>query len=123
MLKRFLAPVAMMLLLDACDRLSPNDRRVVGTWVAHTIDSDDYTIVRRNHIFEEVSNLGGEELTLLCLGNWRTEGNDIVTELQPPRRSWPRKGDSQSNIFESTFHRRFPEWASPSCTYFVQVVV
>jgi hypothetical protein len=84
MLKRFLAPVAMMLLLDACDRLSPNERRVIGTWLVHTIDSDDYTIVRPNHIFEEVSNLGGEELTLLCLGHWRIEGNDIVTECSLP---------------------------------------
>jgi len=84
MLTRFLVFAGIILLLNACDRLSPKERKVVGTWVQHTIDSSDYTILRPNHIYEVVSDLGSKELELLCLGHWRIEGNDIVAECAVP---------------------------------------
>ena len=103
MLMRFLAVAVIALLLDACDRLSPNERRVVGTWVVHTIDSDDYTIVRPNHTYEEVSNLGSKELELLCLGHWRIEGEDIVTEC-----STPVPPGLEKEIHNPTYSHRYP---------------
>jgi hypothetical protein len=98
---RFSALDAIVLLLEACNRLSPNERRVVGTWVVHTIDSHDYTIVRPNHIYEEVSNFGNEELTLLCLGHWHIEGEDIVTEC-----SLPVRPGLEKEIHNPTYSKR-----------------
>jgi hypothetical protein len=81
---RFLAFIAMALLLDACDRFSPNERRVVGTWVQHTIDSSDYTILRSNHVYEVVSDLSSDQLELICIGHWHIQGDEIVAECAVP---------------------------------------
>jgi hypothetical protein len=91
---RLLTVALIVLLLDACHRLSPNERRVVGTWVVHTIDSHDYTIVRPNHTYEEVSDLLSRELNLLCIGHWRVEGDDIITECAVPA---PRGSEKEFN--------------------------
>lgn len=115
---RFLAVAVIVLLLGACDRLSPNERRVVGTWVVHTIDSSDYTIVRPNHTYEEVSDLLSKELNLLCIGHWRVEGDDIVTEC-----AVPAPPGLEKEFSNPTYSRRYriddflkdlkPRWSEP----------
>jgi hypothetical protein len=81
---RFLAFAVIVLLLDACDRLPRTERRVVGTWVEHTIDSSDYTILRPDHTYEVVSDLSSKELELICIGHWRIQGDDIVADCAVP---------------------------------------
>jgi hypothetical protein len=100
---RFLAVAVTVLLLDACDRLSPNERRVVGTWVVHNIDSTDYTVVRPDHTYEEASDFSSKELELLCIGHWRIEGDDIVTDC-----TTPTPPGLEKEIHNPTYSHRYP---------------
>jgi hypothetical protein len=48
------------------------------------MDSTEYYIVRPDHSYALVSNLGSEELELTCVGHWRIEDDDLLIDCAVP---------------------------------------
>jgi hypothetical protein len=65
-------------------RLSPTEKKVVGTWNWGTMDATEYVIVRPDHSYAFVSDFNSKELELVCSGHWRVEGDDIVIDCTTP---------------------------------------
>jgi hypothetical protein len=65
-------------------RLSPTEKKVVGTWNWGTMDATEYVIVRPDHSYAFVSDFNSKELILSCSGHWRIEGDDIVIDCTTP---------------------------------------
>jgi hypothetical protein len=70
-----------LLVLSGCDRLSPNEEKVVGTWEKPD-GSGPRFIFSRDHTLATLFRGDRGEWTLLSEGTWRLDGNDIVEEFE-----------------------------------------
>ena len=81
----------------SCQRLSPEEERVVGTWEFTGLDFTNRVVFRRDHSTEELyAREGGliakiSPWAALSRGTWRLEGDTIVTDERPVIGPEPRE--------------------------------
>jgi hypothetical protein len=81
LMHRFAATV-LALSVVGCQRLSPAERSIIGTWRQQEIDGAEYHVFNSDHsyayIHEADENIPRN--TLICGGSWRIEGDDLITD-------------------------------------------
>jgi hypothetical protein len=84
MLKRYLFLAGLTISVVACQRLSPNERKVVGTWELRLMDATGFKIFNADHSYASVADASNDprvpRLLLTCAGTWRIEGDDLITD-------------------------------------------
>jgi hypothetical protein len=106
MTRRALTAIALVFAGLSCQRLSPEERMVVGTWESLGYDHVSYTILNSDHSFAYVSDWNTESkgLELDSRGTWRVDGDDLVAEAERPAiddsNSQPEKSIQRVKIAE-----------------------
>jgi hypothetical protein len=81
MLKRItIVASAALFSLSACNRLSPNEQKVVGTWEAPG-GFGPRRIFRSDHTSETLFPGQNGQWIVMAKSQWRLEGNDIVEDF------------------------------------------
>jgi hypothetical protein len=96
MLRRFAFTIALLLALPACDRLSSNERKVVGTWEAPG-GFGPRRIFRPDHTSTTLFPGKDGKWTIMSEGTWRLDGNDIVEDFRFTYRA-PDPGETQKTF-------------------------
>jgi hypothetical protein len=96
MLRRFALATTVLLALTACDRLSPNERKVVGTWEAPG-GFGPRRIFRPDHTSTTLFPGEAGKWTVMSEGTWRLDGNDIVEDFKFTYRA-PDPGETLKNF-------------------------
>jgi hypothetical protein len=81
-----LALASVIVAVTACQRLSPAERKIVGTWVEHGMDYTTYFHCHSDHSLVAASPSGpaGEPHPMvMAKGTWRVQGNDFIIEFAP----------------------------------------
>jgi hypothetical protein len=81
MLRRFAFAITVLLALTACDRLSPNEQKIVGTWEAPG-GFGPRRIFRPDHTSTTLFPGDAGKWTVMSEGTWRLDGNDIVEDFR-----------------------------------------
>lgn len=97
MLAHYILPILLALSLPACERLSPAERSIVGTWKQENIDSTAYFVLNPDHSYAHVAEAGMNfpRNTLICGGSWRVEAQDLIRDCTvdyPPESQKARHG-------------------------------
>lgn len=102
MLTRLLFAAFIVVTLASCQRLSADERKVVGTWKQKSFDGTEYYIVRPDHSYAYVGDISdpGEpvRIVLCSSGTWHIQGDDLILDgvaaqstdqakLHPPEKS------------------------------------
>ena len=106
MLTRATAVIALLFAATGCQRLSPEERMVVGTWETANIDSVAYMIFEPNHTIAAVSSdFDSKDLRLIATGSWRLDRDDMVIELVELQRD-----DTSSQPKQSTHRMKIADF-------------
>ena len=80
-----LCQISVLFLSTACERLTPDEKKLVGVWEFSGIDTTGRIAFRRDHsvvdLFPEYGALNGR-WAAGARGTWRLEGNEIVTNKE-----------------------------------------
>ena len=67
----------------ACHHPSANERKLIGTWESHSLDTAWQLTINADHslsfAFDNVVN--GNRFSPSVSGNWRLEGSELITEI------------------------------------------
>jgi hypothetical protein len=84
MLTRYLFLAGLTVSVVACQRESPNERKIVGTWELGLMDATGFKIFNADHSYASVGDMSHDpkvsRLLLACAGTWRIEGDDLITD-------------------------------------------
>src|SRR4051794_5171935 len=82
MLTRHILLVLAAPCLVACQRLSPAERSVIGTWRVQEIDGAEYMILGADHSYAFVAGADHDfpRNMLISEGTWRIEGNELIID-------------------------------------------
>src|SRR6478672_6394807 len=83
MLSARLITVATAFVILACHRLSPDERKLIGTWETGSMDATWHETFKPDHTlivaFEEP--LGSHKFPDPLSGTWRLEGSQLTTDV------------------------------------------
>jgi hypothetical protein len=87
--------VLLLLALTGCQRLSPTERKLVGTWEYSGMDFTTRVAFRSDHTMATFfPDQDGRVWTPTSSGTWRMEGNDLLIEEQFLPNPLPLPGDT-----------------------------
>jgi hypothetical protein len=80
MLSARLVAAAAAIALIACQRLTPDERKLIGTWESHSMDATWRTTFNPDHTCSTVFEVDGRFDDPIP-GTWRLVGSQLITEM------------------------------------------
>ncbi len=80
MLSARLIAIATAFALVACQRLTPDERTLIGTWESHSMDTTWRTTFNPDHTCSTVFEVDGRFDDPMP-GTWRLRGSQLITEM------------------------------------------